>query len=247
MDTRTPAAAATSGDTDFIRRDELPRLINQAIANFFGLRGPAYDGAHLKQVERIAAAVDTAQFVAAEMAEVPEFPHALALLDGAMRQCRDEGLILEFGVFSGRSINDIASRTTRRVYGFDSFEGLPETWRPDHPQGAFRREPPQVAPNVELVIGWFDQTLPSFLASHPGPITLLHVDCDLYSSTKTIFDACRSRIVPGTVIVFDEYMNYVGWRRHEHKAFMEFVASTGLRYRYIGYVPAHQQVAVVIL
>ncbi len=75
----------------------------------------------------------------------------------------------------------------------------------------------------------------------------MHVDCDIYSSTKTIFDLLASRIVAGTVIVFDEYFNYPGWRHHEYKAFQEFCATSGHSYRYLGYAGEKGHVAVVIL
>ena len=113
-----------------------------------------------------------------------------------MGRRRIEGLILEFGVYSGNTINHIASMTPQKVFGFDSFEGLPEDWRADFPKGRFAAALPAVRDNVELVVGWFDATLPGFLARETNPISLLHVDCDLYSSTKTIFDLCRDRIRP---------------------------------------------------
>ena len=77
-------------------------------------------------------------------------------------------------------------------------------------------------------------------------VAFLHVDCDLYSSTKDIFENLGDRVKSGTVIVFDEYMNYPGWKYHEWKAFHEFISSSKLKYQYIGLVPSHQQVAVVI-
>jgi hypothetical protein len=114
-------------------------------------------------------------------------------------------------------------------------------------KGTFKRNDlPKVAANVELIVGWFEKTLPGFLEAHPEPVSFQHVDCDLYSSTKTVLQYLRNQIVPGKIIVFDEYFNYVGWRLHEFKAFGEFVASSGLNYRYLGAVPAHQQVAVAI-
>jgi hypothetical protein len=85
------------------------------------------------------------------------------------------------------------------------------------------------------------------LAANPSPVSFLHIDCDLYSSTKTVLHYLGNRIRSGTVIVFDEYFNYVGWRNHEYKAFAEFIAASGLSYRYIGVVPSYQQVGVVIL
>lgn len=73
------------------------------------------------------------------------------------------------------------------------------------------------------------------------------MDCDIYSSTKTIFEFCDDRIKKGTIIVFDEYFNYPNWQEHEFKAFQEFTKSNNIRYEYIGYVKEFEQVAVKIL
>jgi hypothetical protein len=149
------------------------------------------------------------------------------------------GLMLEFGVFSGSTINFMAKKTTNTIYGFDSFEGLPESWgRTDmiFNKGAFnlKGKLPKVHQNVKLIKGWFNETLPKFLEEHTGPITFLHIDCDLYSSTKTIFDLVKGRLAPGCVIVFDELLNYPGWEIHEWKAWWEMVDETGIKYEWIG-------------
>lgn len=74
-------------------------------------------------------------------------------------------LWLEFGVASGKTINYISQFTKDKVYGFDSFEGLPEKWRDGFDKGAFSRNGnlPQVNNNVELIKGWFNETLPDFI------------------------------------------------------------------------------------
>jgi hypothetical protein len=218
------------------------------ISAAFGLNKVSNDGADLSKVERLAAAIDSSNYLNHKMSQCKRYGDAQQLLAAGMQhRSVPNGLVLEFGVYSGNSINHLASLEAGRVVGFDSFEGLPEEWRPDMPKSAFKLEKvPKVAPNVELVVGWFDETLPKFLASNAGPAAFIHVDCDLYSSTATVFHYLRDRIVSGTVIIFDEYFNYVGWRNHEYKAFAEFVADVGLIYRYIGAVPAHQQVGVVI-
>ena len=79
------------------------------------------------------------------------------------------------------------------------------------------------------------------------PVALLHVDCDLYSSTVTILDNLHKQIVPGTVIVFDEYINYPGWQLDEFKAWQEYVKKHNIRYEYIGRVSKHQKVAVRVV
>lgn len=150
------------------------------------------------------------------------------------------GYIIELGVFQGGSIIKIANKfPDRPVYGFDSFEGLPESWeRPDghYVKGAFNtnKKLPQVPNNVTLIPGWFDQTLPGFAASMTDNIALLHIDCDLYSSTKCTFQNLGKYIVPGTVIVFDELFNYPTYEKHELLAFYEFLKESNHTFEWIG-------------
>lgn len=169
------------------------------------------------------------------------------LLEDALARRKPGGLVLEFGVFKGRSINLIAERMPgQAVFGFDCFAGLPEDWRPGFGKGTFATALPEVRPNVRLIVGLFEDTLRAFLAAHPEPASFIHIDCDLYSSTRTVLRLCRDRIGAGTVIVFDEYLNYPGWRDHEHKAFMEFIAETGHSFDYVSVVPGGEQVGVVV-
>lgn len=193
-----------------------------------------------------AAALDSADYYARHMRTVPTFKNDLELFGAAIAQAPEIGLVLEFGVASGRTINHIASLTSRTIHGFDAFKGLPEPWRTGFDKGAFAQDAPKVADNVRLHVGYFDDTLPKFLRSNPEPIAFIHVDCDLYSSTSTILTHLGSRIQPGAILVFDEYFNFPGWREDEWKAFQEFIASSGRTYAYVGFVPDHQQVAVVI-
>lgn len=93
----------------------------------------------------------------------------------------------------------------------------------------------------------FDKTIPEFLSGHSDPVSLLHVDCDLYSSTVTILDAFGRRLQPGAVVLFDEYYNFPRWQEHEFRAFQEYVAKIGVEYEYIGYSVTGQQAAVRIL
>ena len=83
--------------------------------------------------------------------------------------------------------------------------------------GTFAGKIPAVEPNVKLHVGLFSETLPVFVSALHEDVTFLHVDCDLYSSTKDIFVNLGDRVKSGTVIVFDEYMNYPGWKYHEWK------------------------------
>lgn len=196
-------------------------------------------------------AVETREFIDRHLADVPVFENRHRLLEHSIASVDEslDGHFCEFGVYKGESINRIASLTSRTVHGFDSFEGLPETWRPGYEKGTFAIDGlPEVRPNVELHKGWFEDSLPVWAREHPGPIAFAHMDADLYSSTKTVFDVLADRFVPGTVVQLDEYYNYPGWREGEYKAFQEFVAEQGFDYEYLGYVAdGEQQVAVRLL
>jgi hypothetical protein len=166
----------------------------------------------------------------------------LDLLNAAMSAVCVDGLICEFGVYRGETINHIASLIDATVHGFDSFEGLPEDWRRGNEQGAFRCDQlPSVRSNVVLRPGLFHESLPGFLLDQSQNIAFLHIDCDLYSSTRTILDLLRDRIVPGTVIQFDEFLNYPGWQQGEYKAFSEFCLTSNVQVEWIGYVTRDEQ------
>jgi len=191
----------------------------------------------------------TVDYVEKYMRDVSSVHNKWRVLDLALDEVTVNGLYLEFGVFQGETINYIAKQTPAKVYGFDSFDGLPEYWRDGFDKGAFNVDHlPKVKKNVSLIKGWFDKTLPKFLEGMADEqIAFLHVDCDLYSSTKTIFDCLKDRIKPGTVIVFDEYFNFPGWENDEFRAFKEFIELSGLNYKYITYNYLHEQVALKII
>ncbi len=153
-------------------------------------------------------------------------------------QHKPETLWLEFGVASGRTINYISRFTTEKVYGFDSFEGLPEKWRKGFDKGAFSRNGnlPQVNENVELIKGWFNETLEDFIKKHNKKVSFIHMDADLYSSTKYIFDVLKEYIDRDCVIVFDELVNYPGFdgNNGELRAFYEFITENDVNYEWIG-------------
>jgi predicted O-methyltransferase YrrM len=198
---------------------------------------------------RLHAKREAVDYIIANMQSAMVLPDRFALLRFALSRAPAEGLVLEFGVEKGLSIRHLASLTPRTVHGFDSFEGLPGDWTgTKEAKSAFslKGQLPKIPPNAKLHVGWFDATLPTFLAANPAPCALLHVDCDIYTSTVTIFSLLRDRIAPGTVIVFDEYFNYPGWRQHEYKAFQEFITETALKYSYLAFSAEKGHVAVVI-
>ena len=106
---------------------------------------------------------------------------------------------------------------------------------------------PKVLLNVELHQGWFDETLPTFTDAHPELLVFAQLNADLYDSTKIVFLVLGDRIVTGTVLHFDEYLNHLGWQNGEHKAFEEFRAKRNVKIEFIGYVPGDEQVALRIV
>ncbi|WP_426954263.1 TylF/MycF/NovP-related O-methyltransferase [Muricoccus radiodurans] len=169
------------------------------------------------------------------------------VMDAALACTPDEGLVLEFGVFQTTSINHTAGRLPGRlVHSFASFEGLPDFWRPDFEPGMFSTDGrlPPVRANVRLIKGWFDASLPAFCRAGRAPIALLHVDCDLYSSTRCVFDQLGNRLIQGSIIVFDELFNYPGREDHEFRAFTAFAAARTLSYEYLAFNAEHEQVAI---
>jgi hypothetical protein len=193
------------------------------------------------------AALQSARFVQEHMPRVPHFGSPHKTLEHALSLAPEGGLALEFGVYTGGTLKIIAeAREGKDVYGFDSFEGLPEDWRNGFPAATFTMDGLPDVPGAELVVGWFDEVLPKFLEQHEGPVTFLHVDCDLYSSTKTVLDLVGPRLVEGSIVVFDEYFNYPQWQQHEHKAWMEHVEAHGIGFDYLGYTYDHEQVVVKV-
>lgn len=169
------------------------------------------------------------------------------VLELGLDAARVDGHVAEFGVFNGRSLRQIAERHTGKVHGFDSFRGLPEDWTPSVRRGAFDRGGalPSVPANAVLHPGAFADTLPVFAAT-AGPARLWHIDCDLYSSTRTVFDALGASLVVGSVIVFDDYLGYPDARSHEYRAWAEHCAARGIRCRTLAGCLMGREVAVRI-
>ncbi|HEX4343134.1 MAG TPA: class I SAM-dependent methyltransferase [Verrucomicrobiae bacterium] len=195
------------------------------------------------------ALMTTVDYVERYMVDVDSVGSKKELLTKAFQvaDTSKDRLVLEFGVFMGYSINHLAKLTDKTIYGFDSFEGLPERWRDTCEKGAFAvPKLPKVRKNVTLVKGWFNETLPDFLKANPGVVGYMHVDSDLYSSARTVLELLEPRLKPGSVIVFDDYFNYSGWQEGEYKAFMEFLERTGLDCEFIGYHRNEQHVAMML-
>ena len=114
---------------------------------------------------------------------------------------------LEFGVAGGVSINitaDILPRT--QIIGFDTFEGLPDTWHGHFRKGAFSQDgiPPRVKRNVHLVKGLFRDTV-AHVMENIGVIDGMNIDCDLFDPTLFILNETLPHWRRGTILHFHEY------------------------------------------
>ena len=203
---------------------------------------------HPVRVMSLRALEESADYIEAHMSDAIGLDTQKELLEFAVDSVSVAGSFLEFGVFKGGTIRRIAKRRpTQRIEGFDSFEGLPEGWGGHNlPKGTFSTggNLPRVPQNVSLHKGWFEDSLPRWLAQNPGSVAFIHNDSDLYSSAVTIFDLLAPRMQPGTIVLFDEFFNYPGWKQHQVKAWTECAERHGLGYAFIGY--ARQQAALRI-
>lgn len=165
-----------------------------------------------------------------------EFLTRRELMDLAIAHANgNPGLWLEFGVFEGESINYIASHVQGVVYGFDSFQGLPSDWGLHFKRGAFSTggKLPATRPNVRLLRGWFDESLPAFLQGQPNTrVAFLHVDSDLYQSARVVLQTLGDRVGQGTVVLFDEFCGMQP--DDEARAFREFLNDGEIGFRYLG-------------
>lgn len=171
-------------------------------------------------------------------------------LDAASDFIQNEnGLVCEFGVASGRSL-----RMTQEmlpldipIHGFDTFTGLPQPWG-NEPAGAYSTG--GTIPNIEGKVcfhqGLFKDTIPPFLKSVnvDRPLAYANIDCDLYGSTVDILEAFHGRIVPGTILVFDEYLCHPTWRQDEFRAWRECCKRFGWNYEYLAFSLSTKQAVV---
>tara|TARA_B100000900_G_scaffold341817_1_gene304991 strand:+ start:184 stop:873 length:690 start_codon:yes stop_codon:yes gene_type:complete len=147
------------------------------------------------------------------------------------RKITIEGHWCEFGVREGRSLTWLIDQYPQQViHAFDSWKGLPEEW--NHGTGKVADmacDPPTVPGHIHLHEGWFKDTLPVWKQQNKGPIAFLHMDADIYSSTKEVLVALNEQIVKGTVITFDEFCNFrltekmSKWQDQEFLALIEWL------------------------
>lgn len=171
------------------------------------------------------------------------------------------GEVLELGVFKASSLvrlltfrELLESRYSRKVIGFDSFGQFPP--QADSSDAAFIRDFVAEAgaglssedvvahleaksfSNYELVVGDVTETVPAYLDANPHVrIALLHLDLDVYAPTREMIDVLYPRLVPGAVVMIDDYSRVAGATR----AIDEFLIENPhtLRKSSFAHVPAY--------
>lgn len=163
-----------------------------------------------------------------ENQSVPCYEDRYAMYDNVLRHIGPSAIdYLEFGVWKGASIKYWSEKNRNpdsSFTGFDTFTGLPEAWD-FRPAGTFdvQGQIPKIDDSrVAFVAGLFQQTLPEFLTGFSSRKRLvLHLDADLYSATMYVLARTHDLIVPGTILMFDEF----GDVQHEFRAYNDYVLS----------------------
>jgi hypothetical protein len=172
---------------------------------------------------------------------------AIQLLLAEREQVHELGDYLEFGVYNGTSLTcmykvlESVGVAQARLFGFDSFEGLPAVAATDdeggwHP-GQYKCEYKLTKRildqrdidwnRVTLVKGWFNDTLKHSLIERYGitKASVIMVDCDLYASAKEALSFCAPLIRKQAIIFFDDWYTFGLAEKGmgERRAFDEFL------------------------
>lgn len=160
-------------------------------------------------------------------------------------------IYLEFGVFGGSSFEWWLSHNKNKqsvFYGFDTFEGLPESWGGFYDKGDMQANVPQIKDSRgAFVKGLFQDTLIPFIDKNRNtlaekPLRIIHLDADLYSSTLFTLHQLLPFLRKGDLILFDEF----NVPMHEFKAYLEFTESSYTKLKPIAAVNNFYQIAFVV-
>jgi O-methyltransferase len=190
------------------KRDIVARIVGRRIGLF----------------DRVNRSVEFVQERSRFFADAPRFANRFAMHRWISAELADGPLTyLEFGVWRGDSFRlwlSLNGHEESRFVGFDTFTGLPENWTADQPQGTFSTNglAPELADRrARFVPGLFQSTLYGFLDEAPLKGTLVvHIDCDLYSSTLYLLSVLDRHFTVGTRLIFDDFHSleheYAAWR-----------------------------------
>jgi Methyltransferase domain len=164
------------------------------------------------------------------------FPSRAQVVELAVQLARPvAGHIVEFGVWKGYSTRVIrdelwrsgvwdGAQRRKRIYAYDSFDGLPANYE-NLSAGTFATAVPKLN-GVRIVKGFFEDSLTPALAAEVEQVSLAHLDADLYSSTACALEWLTPLLHAGSLLLFDEFL---GEDPAEERAFVEWTERTGTR------------------
>lgn len=162
---------------------------------------------------------------------------------------QEELIYLEFGVCTGASFlwwmeNNLNQNS--RFYGFDTFEGLPESWGVFFKSGDMQSSSPEITDNRgKFIKGLFQDTLPIFLKNNEltnSKRKVIHLDADLFSSTIFSLSLLYPYLQKGDIIFFDEF----NVPNHEYMAYKIFTESFYVDLELLGSVNNYYQTSFIV-
>jgi hypothetical protein len=182
---------------------------------------------HIDVLDKINGNALVRRWIAEHRGRIPVFDHQYDFFRYVHGEiCGGSAIdFLEFGVYKGHSIqfwSQMNRDPQSRFIGFDSFEGLPENWTKNVTKNAFYAggAVPQIDDErVSFVKGWFQNTLPGFRNGFtPRSRLVIHNDSDLYSSTLFTLASLDMLLVPGVVVILDDFSHAT----HVFRAFADY-------------------------
>lgn len=156
----------------------------------------------------------------------------------------------EFGCHSGRTFSTAINSSKFlnlndfKFYAFDSFQGLPTTKKEDgsfFKMGEFftskktflniiARNTGINLSDVNIIEGFYEKSLTNELSKRLPKAGIIHIDCDLYSSTRDVLEFLKNHITNGTIIMLDDYYcaSKAGYIKGQRHAFEDFVKSESI-------------------
>ena len=120
-----------------------------------------------------------------------------AIKTALLNDVNKEYYYLEFGVWKGATAN-FFSKFVKKIYCFDSFEGLNEDFVGTHLSKShfnLNKKIPKLSSNAEVITGWVEDTLEDFLKKHSPKINFVHLDMDTYNSTKYTLEKIKPYLI----------------------------------------------------
>jgi hypothetical protein len=203
-----------------------------------------YELLHQRSIEK------STDYIENYLSEVLIFPSRERLWKYAVTLLEQKSRIIELGVYKGYSINCLADYSHMKdidIWGFDTFEGLTESWfGTSFYPGSYSNDGqlPKTRSTVTLQKGDLSNTLPNFLKANDRKISLIHFDLDSRNITFTALNLLNSVIKDSTLLIFDEYHGFPSFENGEKAAWKDFALQENLSWRYLAF--SNQQALIEV-